>query len=81
MRRISKLVLAAVFLVSSLCGARAYGQGGATGAIALAVLTVTLHDRRLAAQAPADRPQAIFDRAIVDFQNGRMGSIPAEVTH
>ncbi len=43
-----------------------------SGAIALAVLTVTLHDRRLAAQAPADRPQAIFDRAIVDFQNGRI---------
>src|SRR5271169_2406377 len=33
MSRISSLVLAAVFLVGSLCGARAYGQGGATGAI------------------------------------------------
>ena len=33
MRRISRLVLAALFLVSSLCGARAYGQGGATGAM------------------------------------------------
>ncbi len=33
MNRISNLVLAAVFLVASFCGTRAYGQGGATGAI------------------------------------------------
>jgi hypothetical protein len=33
MRRISNLVLAAVFLAGSLCGARAFAQGGATGAI------------------------------------------------
>ncbi len=41
MRRISKLVLAAVFLVCSLCGARAYGQGGATGAISGLVIDTT----------------------------------------
>ena len=33
MLRIHKLLLAAVFLVGALCAARAYGQGGATGAI------------------------------------------------
>jgi hypothetical protein len=33
MRSIHRLFLAAVFLVGSLCGARAYGQGGATGAM------------------------------------------------
>jgi hypothetical protein len=41
MRHISKLVLAAVFLVCSLCGARAYGQGGATGAISGLVIDTT----------------------------------------
>ena len=33
MLRIHKLLLAAVFLVGALCAARAYGQGGATGAL------------------------------------------------
>ncbi len=41
MRRISKSILAAVFLVCSLCGARAYGQGGATGAISGLVIDTT----------------------------------------
>jgi Carboxypeptidase regulatory-like domain len=38
MQRTHKLVLAAVFLVSALWGVRAYGQGGATGAMSGVVL-------------------------------------------
>ena len=38
MRGIHKLLLATVFLATALCGARTYGQGGATGAISGVVI-------------------------------------------
>src|ERR1700733_15792174 len=36
------------------------------------ILTLTVPAVPAQAQAPADRPQAIFDRAIVDFRSGRI---------